>query len=157
MGDDGMPGPVNRSVKGLTGFLLAVAALIAAMTAVMTNWKKFESVSSGAARESTPPAACSTADGKAAWDDSNNCYLAYKNGEIAHAEAACNRGLVEAKCAKRTDVEGMIYFNLGLCAESRADWKSAQQLYESSLQVRPGNAAVNDRLTAVTGRLASNR
>lgn len=92
-------------------------------------------------------------DPKAAWNDSNNCYIAYQRGRTSEAEALCNRGLAEAKCTNRPDIEGMLYFSLGLCAETRADWRSSKRLYESSLQVRPGNAKVQERLDAVTARL----
>jgi hypothetical protein len=148
------------------GALVAMGGLIRAMTSVTTDLKEFKvavvapPVASGASSEPAPapaPTACGdAADGKTAWDDSNDCYVAYKNGQIARAEAVCNRGLAEARCAKRPGIEGMLYFSLGLCAETRADWKSAKELYESSLQVRPGNADVKERLEAVTSRLASN-
>lgn len=161
--EDVSSSPVTRSIKGLTALLVGISALLGALTTVVTNWDKCKTVlfgdksASASSERSTPTSSCHASDGQAAWDDSNNCYIAYKKGQIAEAEAACNRGLTEAKCAARLDVEGMLYFNLGLCSESRTDWKSAQELYESSLQVRPGNAAVQDRLTAVTLRLASNK
>ena len=85
--------------------------------------------------------------------DSDACYLAYRGGRVDDAEAICNRGLAEARCANATQVEGMLYFSLGLCAEARPDWRSAKRDYESSLEVRPGNDKVQERLGAVTTRL----
>jgi tetratricopeptide (TPR) repeat protein len=106
----------------------------------------------GAATSTGLASACS-GTAKTAMADSDACYLAYKAGEIEEAESICNRGLGRAKCANATEVEGMLYFTLGLCAESHADWRSAKSRYESSLQVRPGNDKVQERLGAVTARI----
>jgi hypothetical protein len=90
---------------------------------------------------------------KTARADSDACYLAYRDGRVDDAETICNRGLAKARCANATQVEGMLYFNLGLCAEARTDWRSAKRDYESSLEARPGNDKVQERLAAVTERL----
>jgi hypothetical protein len=159
--EDSSSGPVTQWMTKLAALVLGVGSLLTAVAAFRTGLTEFKSAMFGdrpaSASSEGSLSSCRPSDGQAAWDDSNNCYIAYKNGQIAEAETACNRGLTEARCAKRLDVEGMLYFNLGLCAESRADWKSAQELYESSLQARPGNATVQDRLTAVTLRLASSK
>ncbi len=97
-----------------------------------------------------PSAGCP--EGRSALDASNDCYKAYKAGEISRAEMACNEGLVKARCTGNHNVEGMVLFNLGLCAESRADWAGAASLYKTSLAVRP-NDTVQRRLNTVELRM----
>ncbi len=91
-------------------------------------------------------------DGPSPMQASNDCYNAYKAGDIQSAESICNKGLVKARCVGDHEVEGMILFNLGLCAEARSDWQTAVYLYESSLKVR-SNSKVENALDRVKKRL----
>ena len=100
-----------------------------------------------------PPVGCGSLSGRSAFEAANECYKAYKRGDISAAETFCNEGLVKAKCTQNMNVQGAIYFSLGLCAETRADWRDAKSMYESSLKVRPDNSSTEERLNTVSLRL----
>jgi hypothetical protein len=163
----GEAGKSGRLFAGVVGILLLVLAFAIPIANEAASRAEAEPLSSprpskGAtdASESVAVHAALTAplpgtvcgQGRSAFEASNECYKSYRAGDIRGAETACNEGLVKARCAKDHKVEGMILFNLGLCAETRADWPTARALYKESLAARP-NEAVERRLNSVELRL----
>ena len=78
----------------------------------------------------------------------NLCFRHFKDGRLDDAEAACIEGLLETAGAPEMNAtRGALLYSLGRVFEARGDDDGADALYERSLQVRPGNAAVKQRLS----------
>lgn len=73
----------------------------------------------------------------------NRCYAHLGAGRLQQAQAACEAGLA---AAEQDRVRGAILYNLGRIAEARGERREAIERYEDSLDVRPGNAIVEERL-----------
>jgi hypothetical protein len=151
----GQAGGSARIFAGLVGLALLVIAFTGFTPLTATPGDKADTETSTTSTSVVSPIPKPSAEcpgGRAALDASNECYRAYKAGEISKAEVACNEGLIKARCTRNRNVEGMILFNLGLCAESRADWTGAASLYKNSLAVRP-NDLVQRRLNTIQLRI----
>jgi hypothetical protein len=72
-------------------------------------------------------------------DWGNRCFVHLRANALDAAEAACAAGL---RVAERDTTRGAILYNLGRIAEARGDRAAARRHYTRSLEVRPGNAAV---------------
>lgn len=77
---------------------------------------------------------------------SNRCHRLSLAGDLAGAETACRAALGEDPSAEE---QGAIHYDLGRVAESRGDVEAARAAYARSLEVRPGNAVVRQRLAAL--------
>lgn len=85
-------------------------------------------------------------DGDAkAWG--NRCFGHFKAERLDAAEAACMRGLLDEGGTATT--RGAITYSLGRIAEARGELGRAKAYYERSLVLRPGNAAVSERLAGL--------
>lgn len=77
----------------------------------------------------------------------NRCFAHFKEGRLDAAEAACMRGLLDEGGTATT--RGAITYSLGRIAEARGEAGRAKAYYERSLVLRPGNAAVEERLAGL--------
>lgn len=77
-----------------------------------------------------------------AWGD--RCFAHLEAERLDEAEAGCMHGLLDEGATATT--RGAITENLGRIAEARGELGRAKAYYERSLVLRPGNAAVAERL-----------
>jgi tetratricopeptide (TPR) repeat protein len=76
----------------------------------------------------------------------NRCFAHFKAGRLAAAEAACYDGLA---AGGSEPTRGALTYNLGRIAEARGDQSRALAYYYRSDGLRPGNAAVTERIATL--------
>jgi hypothetical protein len=76
----------------------------------------------------------------------NRCYVHLRDGRYAQARAACHRGL---DIAVENRVKGALYYNLGRIADEEGYPAEACWYYRKSIEVRPGNPSVIEKLGAL--------